>query len=383
MDQAEIANILSRALGAAADPPSFLPLVDGMRDAIRSAGVRVDRLQLPLSRLMGFRHPTLGLVLATWDDEQAHAATEVLTHAQLDSSASRGATGTPFEGLMARGEPYLLLPDLMQDDGGFAVLARLRDRGYRGYLALGLPSPQGHAQPLSICSREPYSADTAARLAPLAALMGIAVYAGYRTSQAVRLAQAYIGQESGTRVLAGEIQRGSTRRLEAGIVFCDIRGFTALSERLGAEGVVRVVNEVFAVIGEAAERRGGEILKFIGDAVLIVFPIATSRSAAAQAMVETAQQALAGVHALDAGVSVGFGGHIGEVVQGNIGTPSRLDFTVMGPAVNLASRLEGLCTPLRAEAVFSETVAEAVDGLRPAGSHTLKGVAEPVAVFVL
>jgi class 3 adenylate cyclase len=100
-------------------------------------------------------------------------------------------------------------------------------------------------------------------------------------------------------------------------------------------------------------------------------------------MVETARASLAGVAALDAGVAVGFGGHIGEVVQGNIGTPNRLDFTVMGPAVNLASRLEGLCKPLQADAVFSESVAAGTEGLRPAGRHAVKGVADPVATFTL
>lgn len=383
MDHAEIANILSRALGAAAAPPSFLPLIDGVRDALRAAGMRVDRVQLPMSRIMGFRHPTLGLVLATWDDQTGHAGSEVITHAFLDKLTINGVVGTPYEGLVLRGEPHLFVPDLAEDDRGIEMLRKLRDRGYRGYLALGLPTPEAHNQPLSICSRAPYPPDTAERIGALRPLLGLTVYAGYRTSQAVRLAEAYIGHDSGPRVLAGEIQRGSTRKLEAGIVFCDIRGFTALSERLGAEGVVRVVNEVFDVIGKEAEGRGAEILKFIGDAMLLVFPVEGDRAAVAQAMVETARASLAGVAALDAGVAVGFGGHIGEVVQGNIGTPNRLDFTVMGPAVNLASRLEGLCKPLQADAVFSESVAAGTEGLRPAGRHAVKGVADPVTTFTL
>lgn len=383
MDQAEIAHILSRALGTAAEPPSFLPLIDGIRDALRAAGMQVDRVQLPLSRIMGFRHPTLGLVLATWDDESGHDGSEVMTHAFLDKLTIHGVMGTPFEGIVLRGEPHLFLPDLQADHGGIEMLGKLRDRGYRGYLALGLPTPEGHNQPLSICSRDPYPPDIPALVSTLRPLLGLTVYAGYRTSQAVRLAQAYIGHDSGPRVLAGDIQRGSTRKLEAGIVFCDIRGFTALSERLGAEGVVRVVNEVFGVIGKEAEDRGGEILKFIGDAMLVVFPVEGDRAAVARAMVETARASVAGVAALDAGVAVGFGGHIGEVVQGNIGTPNRLDFTVMGPAVNLASRLEGLCKPLQADAVFSQTVADAVEGLRPAGRHAVKGVAEAVSAFTI
>ncbi len=383
MDHAEIARMLVKALGKASAPMSFLPLVDGIRDALRAAGVRVDRVQLPMSRQMGFRHPTLGLVLVTWSDTEGHAGSEVMTHAFLDQLTTAGVAGTPFEDIVLHGAPHLLT-NLDEDDLGIEMLTRLRGKGYRGYLALGLPMPQGYPQPLSIASRKPYPADLPARLEPLRELLALTVYAAYRTSQATCVAEAYIGRESGPRVLAGDIQRGSTREVEAGIVFCDIRGFTALSERLGADGVVRVVNEVFAVIGREAEARGGEILKFIGDAMLVVFPIEGDRAAAARAKVETARASRAGVAPPGAGVRGGGGGHIGKVVQGNIGTPTRLDFTVMGPAVNLASRLEGLCKPLAADAVFSAAViAAGGEGLRPAGAHALKGVAEPVAAFVL
>ena len=154
-------------------------------------------------------------------------------------------------------------------------------------------------------------------------------------------------------------------------------------EALPNLSVVRVVNHVFAVVGEAAESRGGEILKFIGDAMLVIFPVSDSRTDVARAMVETARESLAGVEALDCDIHIGFGGHIGEVVQSNIGTPNRLDFTVMGSAVNLASRLESLCKTLNADAVFSDTVALEGRGLGPAGPQSVKGVAEPVETFTL
>lgn len=377
------AQILLDALRAAASPPDFRPVILGLRDAIRAAGIQVDRVQLPMARNAGFRHPTIGLVIATWSDDQSiELATQ--THAFLDQLAVPGVVGTPFEGIILRREPHLTL-DLQDDDvEAYRTLRALRDRGFHGYCAIGLALPAADwPQPLSICSRAPYPPDIAARLEALAPVLGLAIYAAQRTSQAVRLAEAYIGPSAGPRVLAGDIKRGSTRAVEAGIMFCDIRGFTPLSASLGAEGVVAVVNQVFEGVGQAAESRGGEILKFIGDALLIVFPIDHDRQDVARAMVATVRAALAAVRALDCGVGVGFGCHIGQVQQGNIGTPRRLDFTVMGPAVNLASRLEGLTRTLGVDAVFSEAVAACSCGLRPAGTHRVKGVAEPVAVWTL
>ena len=382
MDHAQISQILSRALGDASRDHSFLPLLDGLRAALTAAGVTVDRLQLPMSRALGFRHPTYGLVILEWNDAVGYT-TSLRTHAELGPERGSGARNTPFEGIIRNGDSHLMVADLQSEPQTLPALVDLQSRGYRGYLALGLPLPTGNHQPIAVCSRAPFPPDLPAHLDGFRATFGLAIYAAIRTSQAVRVSMAYIGREAGPRVLEGEIQRGSTQRLEAGIVFCDIRGFTALSERVGPETVVRVVNDVFAVVGEAAESRGGEILKFIGDAMLVIFPVSDSRTDVARAMVETARESLAGVEALDCDIHIGFGGHIGEVVQGNIGTPNRLDFTVMGSAVNLASRLESLCKTLNADAVFSDTVALEGLGLVPAGPQSVKGVAEPVETFTL
>ena len=146
------------------------------------------------------------------------------------------------------------------------------------------------------------------------------------------------------------------------------------------------LNRVFEAIGGRAARHGGEILKFIGDAMLVIFRIRDGdRAAAAQRMVQTVRESSAEVAevATELGhdFSAGFGGHIGAVAYGNIGTPDRLDFTVMGPAVNLASRLESLTKTIGATGVFSAEVARHVDGLQPCGRHKLKGIDEPIPVF--
>jgi adenylate cyclase len=148
-----------------------------------------------------------------------------------------------------------------------------------------------------------------------------------------------------------------------------------------------VLNEVFDTIGALVEAHDGEILKFIGDAMLVIFPItpARPREDVAASMVALAEEGLSAIDGLsreNQPLRLGFGGHIGQVELGNIGTMSRLDFTVIGSAVNLASRLEGLCGVLGEPAVFSAAVAEVV-GLRTLGAHRLKGVAEPMEAFGL
>ncbi len=386
MDHPRIASDLTRALGRDAEPPGFLPLMEGLHQALELAGIQADRIQLPMARNLGFRHPTLGLLLLNWSRDAGTSDSESMTHAQLDALQLPGVVGTPFERVVLHDEPWLRL-DLGQTDGGFSSLTSLAERGFVDYCAVGLLMPSGLRQPLSICSRQPMPSDVGQRLRSIEGLLALAIYGAYRTSQALRMAQVYIGPDSGPRVLAGEIQRGSIRHLEAGIVFCDVRGFTAMSERLGAERVVEVVNQIFEIVEDEARPHGGEILKFIGDALLLVFPVQGRPEQVARGLVETARGSLERVAALALELrlplGVGFGAHIGEVVQGNVGTPERLDFTVMGPAVNVTSRLEGLCKPLATPAVFSEAVSRHCPELAPAGLHALKGIAEPVPVWTL
>ena len=175
--------------------------------------------------------------------------------------------------------------------------------------------------------------------------------------------------------------------MKAGVMFCDVRGFTALSQRVGGQ-IIPIMNQLFEAIGDKAERRGGEILKFIGDAMLLIFPWGEQNQAdVARAMLKTLEEARTRVEAVARhtghAVSAGFGCHIGDVIYGNIGAPERLDFTVMGSCVNLASRLESLCKPLEADAVFSKSVSAHCPQRVPAGSHALKGIDDPVPVWVI
>jgi len=204
------------------------------------------------------------------------------------------------------------------------------------------------------------------------------------------LLDTYVGRNAGERVLTGQIRRGSGETIRAVIWFSDLRGFTPLSDRLPRDTLIALLNGYFDCVGGAIAAAGGEILKFIGDAVLAIFPLGAGRgpAEAAQAALGAAQAARAGLAALRAlpggdGLDFGVALHAGDVMYGNIGTAQRLDFTVIGPAVNATARLQSLASTLGEPILVSAEIAAAVGAasLESVGRHALKGLAEPVDAF--
>jgi adenylate cyclase len=200
----------------------------------------------------------------------------------------------------------------------------------------------------------------------------------------------YLGRAPAERVYAGQIERGDVSRIEAAILICDLRGFTAMTDRAQHGEIVTLLNRWFEVTGAAIGAHRGDILKFMGDGLLAVFPLEESRSATCDRALDAALAALAGTETLNqdlareggAPLAFGIGLHWGEVEFGNIGTRDRLDFTVIGPAVNLASRLQELtktmATPILASAEFA---AAATRPLRDLGRRPVRGTGVEVGVF--
>jgi class 3 adenylate cyclase len=221
--------------------------------------------------------------------------------------------------------------------------------------------------------------------APLAAL-------ATRTTLAALL-EAYLGRRSAAQVLAGRLRRETGETIRAVLLFGDLRGFTGLSEAMAPEVVVAALDAWFDRVANAVHAFGGEVLKFIGDGVLAIFPIGERPpSVACDAALRAAGAARAGMAHLDQTRSkqglpplpFGMALHLGEMLWGNIGTADRLDFTAIGPAVNLVSRLEGLCKPIgRGVLVSGAVAAETTTALVPLGEHVLRGIAKPCAVFAL
>jgi adenylate cyclase len=205
--------------------------------------------------------------------------------------------------------------------------------------------------------------------------------------------EAYLGRRSAARVLAGPLRRGIGETIEAALLFADLRGFTALSESAPPTEVISALDAWFDRIAGSVHAFGGEVLKFMGDGVLAIFPVAAgSPRGACDAALKAVAAARSGMAHLDEarvrdGLSpLPFGAalHLGEMLWGNIGAADRLDFTAIGPAVNLVSRLEGLCRPLdRAVLISGAFAAETTAPLVPLGTHALRGIAAPCAVFTV
>ncbi|KEC73644.1 UNVERIFIED_ORG: class 3 adenylate cyclase [Rhizobium esperanzae] len=226
--------------------------------------------------------------------------------------------------------------------------------------------------------------------APLSALAA-------REARAAML-EAYLGRRSAARVQAGALARGTGETIRAALLCADLRDFTALSEVTEPHAMITTLDAWFDRVAGAVHAFGGEVLKFIGDGVLAIFPVAAAPGKA-QSDRDACEAALRAIAASRAGMThldqvrrvqglapLPFGAalHFGEILWGNIGAADRLDFTAIGPAVNLVSRLEGLCKPLGRSVLISGALAGNTSApLVPLGEHALRGIADPCAVFTL
>jgi adenylate cyclase len=206
------------------------------------------------------------------------------------------------------------------------------------------------------------------------------------------LMDTYVGHRTGERVLSGEITRGTAQTIHAVIWFCDLRGFTALADSLPRDRLIAMLNDYFEAVVTAVVAEGGEALKFMGDGLLAIFELAPNEAPAARceaalraAGIAAEKIAARNLERRSSGepeIRFGLALHLGEVSYGNIGAPSRLDFTVIGPAVNHAARLEKIASEMGRPVVTSASFAAAAkSSLESLGRHHLRGVAEAQEVF--
>ena len=275
----------------------------------------------------------------------------------------------------------------------FPVLNDIRAQGATDYFALPFGTAYGPiAYMASYSTDRPggFSEREVAELSRVTERLSVVSDMYSQRQVAENVMKAYLGPLTGPRVLAGQIRRGTGEAIAAVLWSSDLRGFTRLSDRLSGEEVIAILDQVFDAQARAIASHGGEILKFIGDGLLAIFPIAAAddaAQAAANAMA-AAKQALDAVHTLGGGsadeepLKMVVALHYGTVIYGNIGAADRLDFTVIGPAVNLVSRIEAVAKSLNLPLIVSDDFARLYGGtLRSLGQHKLRGLEQPHELF--
>lgn len=272
----------------------------------------------------------------------------------------------------------------------YPVLAELRAEGATDYLAVPLRFINGEVHVGSFASRRPggfAEAEIAALRRVVPPLSRMAEIYGLRR-MARNILDAYLGQQAGEKVLAGHIRRGDGEDINAVIWFCDLRDSTPLADSMSRQDFLRLLNEYFeCVLGPVLERQG-EVLRFIGDAALAIFPVGDNAAEACARAVGAAKDAISRMHVLNERrefpLRFGIGLHLGDVMYGNIGTPSRIEFTVIGAAANEAARIEALCKSLKVDVLVSERVVRNLPGeWKPLGRHALRGVGNEIELFTV
>lgn len=278
-------------------------------------------------------------------------------------------------------------PDCPTD---FPVVAEFRGEGATDFLALPLVFLNGEVHAANFVTRRA-GGFAGTELNALRLLMPpfarvVEIYALRRTAR--NILDAYLGPHAGEQVLAGKIRRGDGEEIHAVIWFCDLRGSTPLADSMSRGEFLHVLNEFFECVLGPVQEREGEVLRFIGDAALAIFPVRDDPVRACAQALGAAKEAIARMQDLNARraspLHFGIALHMGDVMYGNIGTPTRIEFTVIGAAANEAARIESLCKNLDVPLLLSEQVVRHLPGeWRSLGKHSLRGVGAPIELYTL
>jgi adenylate cyclase len=273
-----------------------------------------------------------------------------------------------------------------------AFYDRMRAKGLTDYVAWPLYHTLGKRHIVTFATGQPGGFDDAhiAGLLRLLPVLALVSEIRMKNRLARTLLETYVGSHASELVLAGATRRGSGTTVRAAIMICDLRDFTRISDNWPRDDVIDLLNGYFDAMSEPVARHGGEILKFMGDGLLAIFPLSNA-SACANLLhaVAEARQAMINLNQKNGEtgrepLNYGIGIHVGDVMYGNIGSQTRLDFTVIGPAVNMASRLETLTKQLGRTVLLSRAFADFVNSdfdLERVGEYPVRGFSDPIELF--
>jgi adenylate cyclase len=390
-----VATAISWLAGRGLDGSDVPELVAGLCVRLNASGLAIDRAGCAILTL----HPQIVSQEVVWHSDEGRATTAAFTATMMVQSRRGPYFYLNFNRI--RYKRFILSGNGTIDD--MPLLDRLRSEGYTEYL--GFFHPTGGAGSLpsfarrlglvpcvvgSFATRQPggFRETEIDCLKSISETFALTVKARTNYDTASRLLNLYVGRSCGTQVLEGQITRGDSDRIFCGIWFCDLRQSSRLVTQLPLDDYIALLNRYFDAVVGAVMGTGGEVLKFIGDAVMGIFPSdhpeedVDMRDRALAASIRT----LRDIHSLVAlghSLEVGIALHVGEVMYGNVGTDERLDFTVIGRAVNEAARLQGLTKQLGHSILASSSFVYPIrDRFEFVGAYAVAGFDEMLEAYI-
>jgi adenylate cyclase len=391
------AGISAWIVRAALADESEVEIVGGLCERLANSGVALVRASLAMNLL----DPTFGARLVRW--VRGEGPVEEAVTRNDGGQASEAWTRSPFFFLLESRKPILRRRlDATYVRGEFPLLDGFQDQGITDYVAFAekvgesLRLGEGEGMLASWTTDAPagFSDGEVELLAGIMPALTLAFMLRTTNRAARTLITTYLGSDAAERVLAGNIVRGQAQPIRAIVWFSDLVGFSRISDTASPEVVLAMLNDYAEAQVEEIEAHGGHVLKFMGDGILAIFPDDDTMRACRQALDAAAslrrrigalneRRAADGLPVTDTHLAL----HVGELLYGNLGSPRRLDFTVLGAAVNEAARIESLCRSLEQAVIVSWAFAEAAGDARSSlvslGRYAMKGIARPQELFTL
>jgi adenylate cyclase len=397
VERAEALPLTQWIIARGVDGTPETKLLEGLCARLSATGVPLLRVNICQPTL----HPVIGGHLFIWLRNKPSAVEE--DWARNVAAAGGDSSRTPFGHMMKTGAATLRRRLTDGDRSlGYRMLERFRTEGATDYFAQQTTFGEAHRLGPADRVLTSWLTDAAdgfaevhlASISEIAPAIALAVKAAATYRVAAGLIETYLGRDAGQRVLGGTIERGSGETIRAALWSCDLQGFTKLADSMPRDQLLALMHDYFEGMVTTIEEHDGHVLKFIGDGILAIFNRGDDARSCRGAL-EAADRAMTRMAEVSArrkaeGLPVtrfSIGLHVGDVLYGNIGAPNRLDFTVIGPAVNEVSRIESMCRALDQElivsAAFAEAAGSAGERLVSLGRYVLRGVRRPQELFTL
>lgn len=371
-------GIAAWLIGPARLSGDALAVTSGFAEQLIAMGVPLHRLRIA----MQVDNPLLTAWGITWVPEKP-AEMFTLNRALLDTPTY---VGSPAQHVIETRTCFRRRLDQLTPED-HTVLHELASAGFTDYVAVPVVFGNGIIQPAMFATRHDsgFAESQVALIQDLSVPLSAALEAIAMRRSTASLLATFLGEGPAARVLAGAIRRGDIVETEAAILLTDMRGFTPLSLTSSPAHLVTTLGRYFEAVVDAVQAEGGDVLKFLGDGALSIFRVGDGdRTGACRAAMRAVSQAVAAARAEDLPPFIA-AVHVGPVMYGNIGSPTRLDLTVVGPAVNIVSRLEGIAKASGETVVCSETFASALPATftRTLGQFEFKGLDGEHEVFAM